>query len=571
VYPDPAYDDSLADRFRDPSAGAFSYNRGREFTVSHPVPAGQEIFLNYGWCTRSDDDSPPSWTVGLPVTSDFELAAKLISSQKPPSASESPSRIEPRPFQGYTASWVQNVLLLRSIRNVTLYDSHEKLSVPESLDIPEIVQQLLPATRSELEDMLERVHDEVADRNEDGEVKVDDEKHDDELVRQIALSSLDRKSVDEIRARGMCMDNLLARRSTLPWAGQGGFAQRTIRAGDLVVPAPLLQILDRDALVLYDSEGNPNGTQLLLNYCFGHAESTLLLCPNTNAVLINHCSVRTRECGQDGPNAQYRWATGWDPTSDAWRAMSLDELGHQEVRGLAFEVVALRDIRPGDEVFIDYGVEWEQAWAWHVANWKPASLPREWSSPAEWVSATDANHESGPVLHELISGGLRDTVSHPYLFTACQYWVTEEDEHPVYKTPQVWTELSDEDILDRYSDPGDRFCEGYRRSYQYHRDQSHWPCTILQHNQEEDTYVVRIHRPPWAGDTKLPWDDNDLPRLLRNYKRSSIHYFALPFATDQHLPGVFRHDIRIRDEIFPQQWKNLAAKLQQEAANLSHS
>jgi hypothetical protein len=42
VYPDPPYVDTLADRFRDPSAGAFSYNRGREFIVTRPVEAASE-------------------------------------------------------------------------------------------------------------------------------------------------------------------------------------------------------------------------------------------------------------------------------------------------------------------------------------------------------------------------------------------------------------------------------------------------------------------------------------------------------------------------------------------------
>jgi hypothetical protein len=452
------------------------------------------------------------------------------------------------------------------IRNTSLYDGAGILSVPTDTDIPELVQQLLPATRGDLEDMLERVEEAVAEEvaAESGgggaDAHSDDaqQKRDDELVRQIALSSLDRRSVDEIRAGGMCMDNLLARPSTIALAGQGGFAQRTIRAGELVAPAPLLQIMDRDALTLYGSDNEPNGTQLLLNYCFGHAESTLLLCPNTNAVLINHCSRRTKECGPDGPNAEYRWATGWDASSDAWRKMSFEELSDQTSRGLAFEIVALREIRPGDEVFIDYGEEWERAWARHVARWTPASFPPGWTPQDRWVSAEEANRDAGPVLPELISGDLRKTVHHPYLFTGCQFWETNEDVHPVYKKPRDWHDMWDEDVLDRYSDPGDRFCEGDHRLYPHHRDGSHWPCTVVDHNEEEDTYVVRIHRAPWATDSYLPWDDNELPRLLRNYKRDSIHYFVQPYASDQHLAGVFRHDIRIRDDIFPPQWKNVA-------------
>jgi len=34
--------------------------------------------------------------------------------------------------------------------------------------------------------------------------------------------------------------------------------------------------------------------------------------------------------------------------------------------GLSFEYVALRDIEEGEEIFMDYGEEWEDAWEQHV-------------------------------------------------------------------------------------------------------------------------------------------------------------------------------------------------------------
>jgi len=46
-------------------------------------------------------------------------------------------------------------------------------------------------------------------------------------------------------------------------------------------------------------------------------------------------------------------------TSREWMRMSIDDIAKQTGRGLTFEIVALRDILPGEEVFIDYGIEWE--------------------------------------------------------------------------------------------------------------------------------------------------------------------------------------------------------------------
>jgi hypothetical protein len=163
----------------------------------------------------------------------------------------------------------------------------------------------------------------------------------------------------------MCVENLIPGKSTIRQAGQGGFAQFPIRKGEIVVPAPLLQIANRAALTMHDLGEKPSGTQLLLNYCFGHRDTTMLLCPDTNAILVNHCSDRTKQCGPNGPNAKFRWASGWDPDNPSWMNMTVDQISKEEGRGLSMEIVALRDIAPGEEVFMDYGPEWEEAWEAH--------------------------------------------------------------------------------------------------------------------------------------------------------------------------------------------------------------
>ena len=155
------------------------------------------------------------------------------------------------------------------------------------------------------------------------------------------------RSSEWIRSNGMCLESLLVGKSNIPQAGQGGFAQHLIPKGEIVVPAPTLHIMDRDVLMRFDSDGTELGPQLLLNYCLGHPESSFLLCPNTNAILANHCSMRKKECGPKGPNAAFRWSTGWDPTSDVWRKMSLQDIAKEKARGLSMELYALRDIRPG--------------------------------------------------------------------------------------------------------------------------------------------------------------------------------------------------------------------------------
>ena len=487
-YPDPAYDDSLVQRPSDPGTGAFSYSMGRQFIAVRDLQAGEELFINYGYCRRGEGESH-GWPAFIPMEEDYEAAALIC--------------------------WA----FLQVPSHVDV-----DIKAPEGSD--DRVVQLLPKTTSQLRD--------IVGSNKIGRPK--------DLIPLLAFHvGTTPRTPDWVRSHGMCLERLVARKSKLPHAGQGGFAQHAIRKGDIVVPAPLIHIDDRDVL------GGINGTetQLLMNYCFGHSQSSLLLCPETNALLINHCSDRQKECGPKGPNVSYRWSTGWEPKSDEWRKLTIEEIAKQAGRGLSMEIVALRDIEPGEEVYMDYGEEWEEAWAKHVATWKPpAGLDGD-----SVVTAKEANEQSEP-LQLLVTGDLRNVSDHPYLFTGCQYWVTSMDKDDVwYKKNPKWMEMKDEEILHMYADDGLVFYGNYAS----HRDRYHWPCTVIR-QEEKGRYTVRIHQADWKSDR--PWHRNDLPRILTNYPRSSIHYFVKPYAGDQHLPGVFRHPIGIRDEIFPEQWKN---------------
>lgn len=362
-----------------------------------------------------------------------------------------------------------------------------------------------------------------------------------ELARQIGTTP---RTVEWIRKNGMCLDSIVPRPSTLPHAGQGAIAQHFVPMGDILAPAPMLHIMDRDVLRITASD-NVETFQLLLNYCFGHGESSLLLCPITNALLVNHCSTRKGECGKDGPNAEYRWASGWDPTTEKWLELTLDELAQQTRRGLSMEIVATRDIKEGEEVFIDYGREWEDAWDKHVANWKPPVS----DSFKSYVSPTELNEKGGP-LEMLVSEELSLTVEHPNLFTGCIFWESKFDKNPPHWDSD-WEDLDDNTILKRYStDDGAK----YVRDYEDAHDGAYWPCSVIwSENDSGSTYTVRILASEHGSKS---WHKNKGPRFVTNYPRESIRYFNKPFKSDQHLSGAFRHHIEIRDDMIPEQWKD---------------
>ena len=80
------------------------------------------------------------------------------------------------------------------------------------------------------------------------------------------------REVGWLRQHGMCIDNIRIGPSTNPQAGRGAFASRSLRAGQLISPAPL-QTYVRDAFVVDGKES------ILVNYCFQPQGSDIMLFP----------------------------------------------------------------------------------------------------------------------------------------------------------------------------------------------------------------------------------------------------------------------------------------------------
>ena len=161
-----------------------------------------------------------------------------------------------------------------------------------------------------------------------------------------------------------------------------------------------------------------------------------------------------------------------------------------------------------------------------------------------------------------MSNDLRKTVHHPYLFTGCQYDARPDVENIGNYTKRwkgKWKQLSDQEILEKFSAPGADFVYQGKEGYKGHKEFSHWPCSVLYAEKEKGRYTVRIHMSPLKDvephDTS--WNRNEVPRILTNYSQESIHYFVNPSATDQTLPNAFRHAIGFPENLFPKQWENL--------------
>jgi hypothetical protein len=206
------------------------------------------------------------------------------------------------------------------------------------------------------------------------------------------------------------------------------------------------------------------------------------------------------------------------------------------------------------QIFIDYGPEWEKAWESHVENWKP---PAEGSG---FESHSSVTLENLKIPVEVYLTDVRDEHSPAGdMFTACVYEQYGKDEYEEWVGEQEsgdeWKALDTYEIVEIFGRDGSQ-----HGPPQFLGD--FWPCSIVASSEDEDdydddevSYVVRIFQD--KANPRTEWYKKELPRILVNYPPTSVRYFTKPYKSDQHLPGAFRHPIEIRDDLFPEQWKNL--------------
>lgn len=306
--------------YTDPGAGGFSPFFDRRGTAKSEIQAGSELFTNYGshWF-RIRPDLP-----AVPGTGDLDEATDLVR---------------------------------------RLFDLETNVPFPHVFELWEYFVNKSPwRDRSSIFGAFR--HKEPRDE-----------------LKQIQNRSLweirsqqSQRSLEWLEQHGICGDYITPHPSTLPQAGRGAFATRTIPANTTVAHLPLIHVTDRNMFNMYNlSKANDNtsstnditGYQLLLNYCFGHRESSLLLCNyGIMAGFVNHNKTLA--------NVKIQWA---EPTlgqhTPALLNQSIEYLEGVLTPKLAFDLVTLFEIKEGEEILMDYGSEWEHAWQKHVADWEP--------------------------------------------------------------------------------------------------------------------------------------------------------------------------------------------------------
>ena len=570
--PRSAMDDTAWDRIKTPGAGSSSVYTGKDIYAERDILPGEELFLDYG---ESYFDESPDVYKDIPRETDYYDASSFVMKFK----DELIRAKDGRQRSSREKEMITNMFGEMKDAVAKAYSSRSASLLPGSV---EDLANIAEAAFTDID--ADPLGNNSGDEPDEGRVRF-------ALAREMSTRHV---TPSWLRSNGHCLDNIVHKTSTIPGAGNGGFAARSLKAGEVIVPVPLYHVADRALLGTYPihidankgtfirNETRLNGPpQLLTNYCFGDDDSSLLLCPITSVMHLNHCSDGG-QCGSNkakGPNAKLRWATKWHPETKKWLNSTVEEIEREKDRVLNLEVVATREIYPDEEIFINYGREWEIEWERHQSKWSPQT-----DSSESHRSAVTLNRE---IAEPVLTNDLRNDLSTPGdVMMGCWYWPDNGDDddasgedysednddedasnddtedevgNSVFRlralaasSKQSWKSLSDEKILSQYAIDGSQFVDD-----EEYGSPDFWPCSIIAkdgENKINSTYTVRIFQS--KSHRTAPWERESEPLFLTNYPRSSIRYFVKPYRSIQHSADAFRRFIGLPKDMWPEKWKN---------------
>ena len=365
-----------------------------------------------------------------------------------------------------------------------------------------------------------------------------------------------RKSITWLEEVGQCIDGIYVGPMTNPTIlkrlGQpkhhyekSAFATRHFKNGDVVAPAPLLLIPHKSYLE----------EQILINYSFGHADSSLLFYPyGMNVNYINHqVSSRDNTKIGGGPNVKLVWTNADYHQSDLL-SMTPDEIRDRILEDsdilleLGMDIVAIRDIEPHEEIFLDYGLEWEE----------------EWEEYTEFFDGTPSmDNIKALQLNSAMQGGLDSNGA--TVINTMYYYTTDEieslKESDEYKIPNTimtvcylnWSKLDAND--EHHNDEYNTWFQFDSNTVRSGNDL--YKCEVIGRNKEKGKNENVDGLENAYEYTVKTTDEDGKEVLIKHVPQRFIKYADKPYTNDIHNANAFRHPIGIPDEIFPKQWRDL--------------
>ena len=291
-----------------------------------------------------------------------------------------------------------------------------------------------------------------------------------------------------------------------------------------------------------------NRINLAYNYQYASPNSSVLFFPANTAITINHRSQR----GWLGPkpNAELRWSRT-NKKSMYYLQRPLEDLKQEHYATMVIDFVALRDIQPGEEITIDYGDEWDDAWTKHVAEFQSPCSKSEGPCFKSSKMVLEMNDDK---FNEAYHAWSEDH------FTLCKRTsMPSTDDSVIFVVPRTNDTDTTKEIVGVDSD-GNEFRWSFR-GVEFDHDgfeiasvYGEWyPCQILRAEKQDNAFDVVF----FTYETSTVGSEANVLRRNQYLAADDIKYLNKPYRSDMHWDRAFRHEIKIPDEIYPVLWKDL--------------
>lgn len=355
------------------------------------------------------------------------------------------------------------------------------------------------------------------------------------------------KSIEELVQGAYCADHLREDESGIEGAGRGAFAVRYLPKGTLVTRSPVWEfeedvldmyevIIEREQPAVVTRSHFKASQQLIMNYCFKNKKNrdNMLYFPLALGVnLINH--------NRDQTNIR----------------VELQKEGEEYV----LDYITVKDVKAGDELFMDYGKDWEEAWEKHVNNF---SLDH---GQKFHVSASSLN--DGNVFVRTV----REQQEDPYpenIRTGCYYsyvmsikkqggdkqrqdHTNEIDISTTAPLPLVDFTTEDIDDYQSWSTLDMAHITSHGLHYELPSAGTNplrylRPCKIFARFDESETYAALMANHPNLPKEEIIPDIDTMPHVVVNIPREGVVFWDESYTNDVHLREGFRHAIDIFDK-----------------------
>mmetsp|Transcript_41837 Transcript_41837/g.98020 ORF Transcript_41837/g.98020 Transcript_41837/m.98020 type:complete len:392 (+) Transcript_41837:2193-3368(+) len=357
----------------------------------------------------------------------------------------------------------------------------------------------------------------------------------------------------ETRWEGSCIDHIYVKESTIPQAGKGGFARRPLRKDDVIIPVQMLHVRGgRDVLrrrvdiALEDSAPNILADkQYIYNYMYSHPESSVLLFPVNTGVVINHSSARMKN--GKAPNAKLKWSLT-DKKTQYFLNKPLEALMKEDYASIVVDFVATRDIAADEEITLDYGKEWENAWNRHVEHWEPPFPTGGIGLEGEELTILSISSKK---IYEMNQNKFDEDT---WTWSEDHFTVCDEIKDPLWR-PLDTVAMTEYNVGTNHS--------GFEIAKM---SETRKPCMILDGDEEEGNFDVFYFR---SYETEVEENGSYYAYefdVVENLPAESLMFVSRPLRSDQHRNdgNRFVHEIKITDSIFPEVWKDLKITDQQQ-------